>query len=271
MFQNIPYRLTYQVFPDNVTFGQVLLLSSPGRVVYRDPELCSGMCTDGRQAVFRARLPPSLQPPHPPRARAHPRRAGPSLPSVLLERSRKRQPQPQSPTPIPALLLVLLAAPASAVGALPGRAPRPWAHPCPHPVPASDVEPSTQEAHNKHLLNDGPSPPKRHALFWSSPWCPGDKPSLFVNRHYPTPTWGILTGCLPTRLPGWVAFLHRTNQINLTFMSLAPSMKTANSQCSINVCTTYKRCSEGIPAIPISYHSRYFNLLTEYVLLAVGP
>lgn len=37
MFQNIPYRLTYQVFPDNVTFGQLLLPSSPGKVVLSRP------------------------------------------------------------------------------------------------------------------------------------------------------------------------------------------------------------------------------------------
>lgn len=61
------YRLTYQVFPDNVTFGQVLLLSSPGRVVQQDTELCLGMCTYGRPAVCRAPVSftPTSRPSHP--------------------------------------------------------------------------------------------------------------------------------------------------------------------------------------------------------------
>ena len=59
MFQNIPYRLTYQVFPDNVTLGQVLLLSCPDRVALQDTTLCLRMCTYGRPAVFSSQSPPA--------------------------------------------------------------------------------------------------------------------------------------------------------------------------------------------------------------------
>lgn len=200
MFQNIPYRLTYQVFPDNVTFGRVLLLSSPGRVVSQDPELCSGMCTYGHPAVFRAPASPtpSSRPSHP--NPVHTLTGQDPHCTRFCSREAVSGSHNPSHPPFPSLLpsLCSLTAPMPAVRAPPGRAPGPWAHPSPHAGPASNVEPSTQGAHDKYLLNDQPNPPKCHGLFWPSPWCSGDKPipSLSANHHYPTLTRGIITGLL---------------------------------------------------------------------------
>lgn len=116
MFQNIPYGLTYQVFPDNVTFGQVLLLSSPGRVAQQEPKSRSGMCVSGRPAFLSSGLPRSPPPAAPPApAPCKPRGAEPSLHSDLLKRSCKQQPQPGSPAvPIPTPTLCSFTAPVSA-------------------------------------------------------------------------------------------------------------------------------------------------------------